>query len=225
MKLHSFFIETAIFSVVLIFFVLPPLFFTGAHDFSWRFPYTQMLYAFFAAGLLHRKGKFIVRSYTKMQFVRDSADMWTAFGVLCVTSALMQLIVFFAGDSPVRPQIFPETPTAFVFCLIGFACSAFFEEAIFRVFLPDGAKNIAARARSFTKGGTALSVPAPLSAAIEIVVALCFALSHRYLGIPGALNALAAHFFLRRCYVKTSALWTNTAAHFLYNVLQLVLLR
>ena len=225
MKLHSFFIETAIFSVVLIFFVLPPLFFTGAHDFSWRFPYTQMLYAFFAAGLLHHKGKLLVRSYTKMQFVRDSADIWTAFGALCVTSALMQLIVFFAGDSPVRPQIFPETPAAFVFCLIGFACSAFFEEAIFRVFLPDGAKNIAACARSFTKGGTALPVPAPLSAAIEIVVALCFALSHRYLGIPGALNALAAHFFLRRCYVKTSALWTNTTAHFLYNVLQLVLLR
>ena len=184
-----------------------------------------MLYAFFAAGLLHHKGKLLVRSYTKMQFVRDSADIWTAFGALCVTSALMQLIVFFAGDSPVHPQIFPETPTAFVFCLIEFACSAFFEEAIFRVFLPDGAKNIAARARSFTKGGTALPVPAPLSAAIEIVVALCFALSHRYLGIPGALNALAAHFFLRRCYVKTSALWTNTAAHFLYNVLQLVLLR
>ena len=225
MKLHSFFIETAIFSVVLIFFVLPPLFFTGAHDFSWRFPYTQILYAFFAAGLLHHKGKLLVRSYTKMQFVRDSADIWTAFGALCVTSALMQLIVFFAGDSPVRPQIFPETPIAFVFCLIGFACSAFFEEAIFRVFLPDGAKNIAARAHSFTKGGTGLPVPAPLSAAIEIVVALCFALSHRYLGIPGALNALAAHFFLRRCYVKTSALWTNTAAHFLYNVLQLVLLR
>lgn len=225
MKLHSFFIETAIFSAILTFFVLPPLFFTGAHNFSWRFPYTQILYAFFAAGLLHHKGKLIPCVYTKMQFITDSAAMWIAFGELCVTSALMQLTFFFLDRRPISSQIFPETPAAFIFCLIGFACSAFFEEAIFRVFLPDGAKNIAACAHSFTKGGTALPVPAPLSAAIEIVVALCFALSHRYLGIPGALNALAAHFFLRRCYVKTSALWTNTAAHFLYNVLQLVLLR
>ncbi|MGP1458419.1 MAG: CPBP family glutamic-type intramembrane protease [Treponema sp.] len=237
MKLHSFLIEITVFSAVLCVFILPQVFSSPACNFSWNFPYMQILYAFFAAGLLRCHGKSAngkstegistARGYGKMRFVTESAGMWLAFGELCVTSALIQLAVFFLGDkSSFRAEIFPETPRAFLFCLIGFACSAFYEEAVFRVFLPESAKNIFSRARRcrFAECGTDAPLPKTLSAAVEIAAAACFAFLHRYLGFPGALNALFAHLFLRLCYKKTSAIWTNAVAHFLYNILHLFLL-
>lgn len=58
----------------------------------------------------------------------------------------------------------------------------------------------------------------------EILSAFVFALSHRYLGLFSVLNAFFAHGILRLCFRKTGKLGINVLSHFLYNFLSLLAL-
>lgn len=225
MKTHSFLIEIIIFSSVLTLFVLPPLFVKSPHDFSWNFPYAGIVYAI-AAGVLYLGNKANKSRYRLINFIKDSANMWIALGEVCITAALIQLsAILLKYKNPVQDSIFPDSPISLVFCMISFACSAFYEEVIFRSFLPENSKKIAAGIVNFSKTIECGKLPPFISYTLEILICLIFAFSHRYLGFPAVLNAAFAHIFFRICYIKSSSLWTNTAAHFIYNALSLFLMK
>lgn len=225
MKTHSFLIKIIIFSSVLGLFVVPPLFVKFPHDFSWNFPYIGILYAS-AAGVLYFAEKTKKSQYKFINFIKDSANMWIALGEICITAAIIELgAVFLKYKNPVQGSIFPNTPISFLFCMMSFACSAFYEEVIFRSFLPESSKKIVSSIINFCKNGESDKLPLFFSCILEIAVCLTFAFSHRYLGIPAILNAAFAHIFFRICYIKTSSIWTNTTAHFIYNILTLFLMK
>ena len=223
MKTHSFLIKIIIFSSVLGLFVVPPLFVKSPNDFSWNFPYIGILYAS-AAGVLYFAEKTKKSQYKFINFIKDSANMWIALGEICITAAIIELgAVFLKYKNPVQCSIFPNTPISFLFCMMSFACSAFYEEVIFRSFLPESSKEIVSTIINFCKNGESDKLPLFFSYLLEIAVCLTFAFSHRYLGIPAILNAAFAHIFFRICYIKTSSIWTNTTAHFIYYSLTLFL--
>lgn len=224
MKSKYFFVETLLFAAALLIFVLPPLLTSAPPQWSWTFPWAQLCYAAGAAAILRslRTRRHTTGIAKKMRLVIDSAKVWIAFGELCITASVLQLVAYFLKyESPAAPPPFPATLRERLFCITGFACSAFSEEAVFRAFLPESARSIAAW---FSHQGSAAP---PRSAAIGIDVAagLLFALSHRCLGLPAVLNAAAAHIFLSICYRQTKTLWTNTAAHFMFNILNLFLMQ
>ncbi len=227
MKSKSFFVETLLFAVALAVFVLPPLLTSASPQFRWTFPWTALCYASAAAAILqYRRGAHKARRIKKMQLVMDSAKMWIAFGALCVTAAAIQLAAYFLKyESPVAPPAFPANAFEFLFCITTFACSAFTEEAIFRVFLPESARCLTLSVYKHFAHSQTAALPRRAAIGIDTAVGLLFALAHRYLGLPAVSNAAAAHIFLSVCYRQTKALWTNTAAHFMFNLLSLFLMR
>ncbi|WP_288751810.1 CPBP family glutamic-type intramembrane protease, partial [uncultured Treponema sp.] len=60
--------------------------------------------------------------------------------------------------------------------------------------------------------------------ASEIFSAAVFAFSHRYLGFFAVLNGAAGYCIFRICLKKTGSLVPGCIAHFLYNLLNLMLL-
>ena len=63
----------------------------------------------------------------------------------------------------------------------------------------------------------------PSRAAAELIPLALFALSHRYLGTPSVINALACGLVLRLCTLKAGSLLPAVAAHTAYNGALLIL--
>lgn len=108
----------------------------------------------------------------------------------------------------------PASFVQWIFCILTFAFAAFNEEVVYRFYLADKLFQL-------------LSVKLKwklLRLICELFVLLCFAFAHLYLGWISILNAALAHIILRLCYIKNERLWPCVTAHFLYNVISLILL-
>ena len=94
------------------------------------------------------------------------------------------------------------------------AVGAFYEECLYRAFLPE----IPLRIMALAKKEVFVKHEKALTAIVEGSCALLFAFSHRYMGIPAVINALLCGIVLRICYKKTGSIFCGTAAHGCYNL-------
>ncbi len=94
------------------------------------------------------------------------------------------------------------------------ASGAFYEECLYRAFLPEIPLLLLDRAGNTWFQGH----KKPLAAGIEAFCIIVFALSHRYLGMLAVTNALLCGTVLRVCYRKSGGILCGTAAHFCYNM-------
>lgn len=271
--------RNAVFAASLCLFVIPPLFPGSAptRAFSlWTFPIKPLCYAAIAFALL-RFSFPLSAERTQHNAFRFVQTGWAiaSFGSLCVIASVVELAVRFSGG---KANLHPSLPSSIAetfFCIANFACASFYEEAIYRLYLPEmlGAvlkdvflksknndaetkKEIAASEEAVHKNPVRekSAEPAAHESAIrkenaesaageniagkntarkkraetavrisETLSVIAFALSHRYLGLPSVVNAFFAGIMLRICCKKSGTLWTNTAAHFAYNMLSLVL--
>ena len=139
---------------------------------------------------------------------------------------------------PFRRQRKPRTRPSFaetLFCIVNFACASFYEEALYRLYLPESIRAILEdllpkRINKSENENTLQKKNAVnehgsrnIFLISEISAVSLFALSHRYLGLPAVANAFFAGIVLRICCKKSKTLWTNTVSHFAYNMLSLVL--
>ncbi|MGI5106986.1 CPBP family intramembrane metalloprotease [Treponema socranskii] len=271
--------RNAVFAASLCLFVIPPLFPGSAPTrafSSWTFPIKPLCYAAIAFTLL-RFSFPPSAERSKADAFRFVQTGWAiaSFGSLCVIASVVELAVRFSGG---KANLHPSLPSSIAetfFCIANFACASFYEEAIYRLYLPEmlGAvlkdvflksknndaetkKEIAASEEAVHKDpvreksaepaahesavrkenaesasgeniagkNTARKKRAETAVRIsETLSVIAFALSHRYLGLPSVVNAFFAGIMLRICCKKSGTLWTNTAAHFAYNMLSLVL--
>lgn len=271
--------RNAVFAASLCLFVIPPLFPGSAptRAFSlWTFPIKPLCYAAIAFALL-RFSFPLSAERTQHNAFRFVQTGWAiaSFGSLCVIASVVELAARFSGG---KANLHPSLPSSIAetfFCIANFACASFYEEAIYRLYLPEmlGAvlkdvflksknndaetkKEIAASEEAVHKDpvreksakpaahesavrkenaesaageniagkNTARKKRAETAVRIsETLSVIAFALSHRYLGLPSVVNAFFAGIMLRICCKKSGTLWTNTAAHFAYNMLSLVL--
>ena len=91
---------------------------------------------------------------------------------------------------------------------VNLAAGAFYEEVLYREFLPETAILLGAGGR--------------LRIAAEVTVIAVFAFSHLYMGIPAVVNAALCGTVLRLCFVKTGSVAAGFLAHFTYNMLVMV---
>ena len=257
--------RNAVFTASLCLFVIPPLFAGSVpvRAFSaWTVPIKPMCYAAIAYVLL-------VFSFprsaqrTKRDAFRFVQTGWAiaSFGSLCVIASAVELAVRFSGGKAGLHPALPSSIAETLFCIADFACASFYEEALYRLYLPEtlhavltdvflkSKKNDAETGKKTAAGESAAHEDAAWekigesaasgNAAIknaerkkraesavwisETLSVAAFALSHRYLGLPSVINAFFAGIVLRICCKKSDTLWTNTASHFAYNMLSLVL--
>ncbi len=215
MKLHSFVAEIAFFLLILLGFVAPQFFYFNTqinpeHFTVWSFPYVQLILAGLAACLY-------IFFYEKKE--RRSL---LVFPLIFTVSLLFCVSLFmkffstlppFAQDSAIEVTR-PDSALTWIFCLINFFAAAFFEEIIYRFYLADALYSLISR-KYTAKFWLIFS---------EIFAGLCFAFAHLYLGVFSVINAAFAHVILRSCYKKTGTIWCGVTAHFIYNVISLILL-
>lgn len=227
-------VSVILFIIVFIFFLLPPLkkplliddFPATTLDFtSLPLLFIHLLHFVLGVFLLLLSDKLGVLSFPS---INTSASRNKVFFPLLATLItflslfFIQSILQFIGvkfSSPPKTLLIRPQGVKYLVAILSLFLSSSFEEMLYRTYLPSTLFFI------FT-----LPLRQPSKKVIkiikvfcEVVAAVLFALSHKYLGSLAVINALIAHIILRVCYKKTNNLLTNSTAHFLYNLLCLLL--
>jgi membrane protease YdiL (CAAX protease family) len=215
MKKHTLLSDIAVFLLIFFLFIVPPFFvtlFSGEaltlFD-GWGFPWYQLLLALFAAGILFFYYEKSSRRTLNVFPVLFTFGMLFALSLFC--RFLAELTGLADGDVIVNK---PAGLLQWSFCLINFLCAAFYEEVLYRFYFVDEFYVLITRKKKW-RGSWLLC---------ESLGLLCFAFAHLYLGWISVLNAALAHVFLRLCFKRFEKLWPCVAAHFIYNVISLILL-
>lgn len=214
MKRHSFALEIIIFSVILIFFIVPPFFVQKLTVDStlftdWSFPWAQFTLALLSAVLCY--------------FFYEQKKAWLIIFPALFSVCLLfcnALVLKFAASillSPDAEGVLVELPddfTSWLFCILNFMFAAFYEETLYRMYFTDALKNLLERKVNWKY----------LGLICEVLGCAVFAFAHLYLGVFAVINAAVAHVILRWCFKKSGNIWCGFAAHFIYNVISLILL-
>ena len=247
MKIRSFLLQTVLFTAVFLFFLLPPLFQGESSESVLDFSQPDILFLHifqtaFSVALLYavksvygilpeKKNPCKKNSPRAMKIAVNTGAVLVAFGELCVCAAVLQFAAAFSEDGRTSAQvIMPEAFPGWILCVVCFLLAAFYEESVYRFFLPETfsvlLKNVVSKAAGNIYGGTEISSQTEKRCVLasEIFSAAVFAFSHRYLGFFAVLNGAAGYCILRICLKKTGSLVPGCIAHFLYNLLNLMLL-
>ncbi len=135
----------------------------------------------------------------------------TCFGLLMISQALVTGLAILLRTSTRQDFIFPSGFWQWTTFFANLSAGVFYEEALYRLFLPDTAIYLAGGKKNMTVICEALCI-------------MIFAFSHRYLGIPAILNAAICGLVLRVTKNRTKSIVPSTLAHLLYNILQTILI-
>lgn len=214
-----------VFLYVLLYFVIPPVvvqFFSERQEVLLaHYPFSTFLLGgiAFLIYISVLKGKIFEEEILseRQPFFLYSSNALVAFGALCLSSVIFELIAFFAGSKAgLHSVVFPAGFLGKVDFVFGVIFAAFFEEVIYRFYLPRALKELLFKVR---KNPQNEKINLRLSLIAETASLILFALPHLYLGFFGFLNALVCGVVLRVCMVKTKTIWISFAVHGLYNFL------
>ncbi len=231
MKKHTLLSDIVVFLLIFFLFIVPSFFAETISDskplfVSWNFPFYKI-----ALGLL--SGALLFFYYDKNDNKNDEAAVKTiwqklivfpvlfTFGMLFAISLLSRFLSELAGSNSVFADhatseyiTKPQGVLQWIYCLIYFLCSAFFEEVIYRFYYTDELKILLTRKKEWRF----------YNIVCEAAGLFVFAFAHRYMGWIPVLNAALAHIVLRLTYKKSGRLWPCIVSHFIYNVISLILL-
>lgn len=162
----------------------------------------------------------------KMPFFVYSSCALVCFGSLCLSSVIFETIsYFFEIGGGIQKVIFPSSFLGWINFFFGVIFAAFFEEVIYRFYLPRAFREILGkRLTGKKKASEKMFDNQRLSVFCEGLALLLFGLGHIYLGILGFLNALVCGAALRLCMIKTKSLWIPFGIHAVYNFLSFLIL-
>ena len=212
------------FTLISVFFILPPLFAKPIKNFNFSSPFSiaGLVYFLVALILYFQESRFNTIKQKKsflLQSIMNSSYFFKTFGSLVAFAAILEVIMIKINSKSAVRLNFADVNKFNVIC--SFLITCFYEEVMYRLYFPqvlnrfyDSLCNL-----SFYKKEEKIIRPL-----IEFTAILVFALSHRYMGIAATINALFAGFMLRWCCIKTSSVLTGYCAHFLYNVFMFLLL-
>lgn len=233
MKIHSFVTEILFFSIISLFFVIPPLFvnapsvqhidFTlfSVQNFS-HFVIAVFIFVFYKK-LVENDEQISTKILKYLIYFVVIFILLFGISFICNFSAQKLLN---SENSFVNSQVFVEIPQGFfdfLICIFNLLFAAFFEEVIYRFYIPFGIKNFLFRKvfdENQSKSYTIFEKSILLF--IEIVTMLIFSFSHKYLGIFSVVNAAVAHLVLRFSFIRSKSLIPSTLAHFFYNFVSLM---
>ncbi|MBR5096133.1 MAG: CPBP family intramembrane metalloprotease [Treponema sp.] len=145
-----------------------------------------------------------------------TSGYFLTFGSLVICAALFELIGLALKTPSFEGAVLPENFLQGIFCAFTLAAASFYEECLYRLYLPKALKKILGRIKAGEKAMAALNFLA------EGAAVLLFAFAHRYQGILALFNALLAGVILRLAFVKTKSLWPPYLAHLSFNAAALL---
>lgn len=218
MKKHSFKLEITLFCVIFLTFILSPIISQFLTDYTntfvnWSFPYDSLFFSIIAGFIYYYfKEKQNLKPYI-YKLILPSTFCFCVLFCFSLIIKFFSLIISIDSNSAVTNVQLPDTLVSWIFCILRFIFAAFFEETIYRYYLPE-------YLHSLLKENSKKSYPI----LIEIVCMLLFAAAHIYMGIFSVINAIFAHAVLRFTFKKTNSIFPGFIAHFLYNIISLILL-
>lgn len=233
MKIHSFVTEILFFSIISLFFVIPPLFVNApsVQHIDFTLFSVQNLSHFLIAVFIFVFYKKSVENDEQIStkilkyLIYFFVIFILLFGISFICNFSAQKLLN-SENSFVNSQVFVENPQGFfdfLICIFNLLFAAFFEEVIYRFYIPFGIKNFLFRKvfdENQSKSYTIFEKSILLF--IEIVTMLIFSFSHKYLGIFSVVNAAVAHLVLRFSFIRSKSLIPSTLAHFFYNFVSLM---
>lgn len=233
MKIHSFVTEILFFSIISLFFVIPPLFVNApsVQHIDFTLFSVQNLSHFLIAVFIFVFYKKLVENDEQIStkilkyLIYFVVIFILLFGISFICNFSAQKLLN-SENSFVNSQVFVENPQGFfdfLICIFNLLFAAFFEEVIYRFYIPFGIKNFLFRKvfdENQSKSYTIFEKSILLF--IEIVTMLIFSFSHKYLGIFSVVNAAVAHLVLRFSFIRSKSLIPSTLAHFFYNFVSLM---
>ena len=198
--------------IIIVVFVLPPIFSHGGPDFSGEKNISSFLpfgaFVFYAAAAVflylrsERRSKIfgISEAFSFKRILSLVYKMIVCYCALIVSALFWNYIAKITGKTELPPF---NLPTTFNKRLLLFASAfvlASYEEMLFRFFLPE-------RGLAIVK-----------SIAAELIPIVLFALAHRYLGLYAVCNALCAAVILRLALYKKLHIAVLCAVHSAYNI-------
>lgn len=220
MKLHSKNTEIPIFLLIFFFFVIPPFFTSQINSESYSlsfnsFPIINIIY-FILSVFLYNFYKDSIEKNKFFFFYKVIFPFIFAFCVLISISFFIKGISFFIIKNIESQNLVlkPDNLITVIYCLISFFCSAFFEEVIYRFYCPEILYYITGKIKN-------------IKIQFVIVESIClflFSFAHFYLGFLSVINACLAHIVLRICFKYSKTIIPGFLAHFIYNIISLILL-
>lgn len=213
------------FFIILLIFVIPPLFASFSSDLTIDFSKFNFfmlpnlllaLFLYFQERLQNKsgpQGQNEVQKAGLWRLAAFSGNFLLTFGSLAICAALFELAAIALNVQSLGNVILPSNFFEFLCCAFTLCASAFYEECLYRLYLP---KALGTIARS--KNHAALFWMA------EAAAVLLFAFSHRYQGTLPLFNALVCGIILRVSFVKSKSVWPPFIAHLAYNAAALFLL-
>ena len=212
--------------IIIVVFVLPPIFSHAGPDFSGEknippfLPLGALTVYAAAAVFLYlrteRRSKIfgISEAFSFKRILSLVYKMVVCYCALIVSALFWNYIAKITGKTELPPF---NLPTTFNKRLLLFASAivlASYEEMLFRFFLPErGLAIVKSIASAYEKPEQPVAV-----IAAELIPIVLFALAHRYLGIYAVCNALCAAVILRFALYKKMHIAVLCAVHSAYNI-------
>ncbi len=213
------------FVIILIFLVIPPIFtpkieegavIAGGGAFS-----IQILLQLLIAIFLHvqyvrfdesrsENGRKDGKIDRKKRIFSGLAWWAIALGLLMICEAAFMALSVVLKVQSVGVSSIPDGILPGMIFFLNLASGAFYEEAIYREFLPETLLSLIGKKK--------LEIP------LELICVTLFALGHLYLGVMAVLNAFVCGIILRLCYKKSGGIWAGFCSHLIYNSIQALFL-
>lgn len=212
--------------IIIVIFVLPPIFSSSVYDFSGEknipsfLPLGALVFyaaaAFFlylrtetAPCVLGNSGRFSVKRTFNLVY-----KIVVCYGALLISAFFWNYAAKLSGKIELPPFVLPQALDKRLLLYASAIVLASYEEILFRFFLPE-------RALAVIKTIAASYDTRPHIAAViaaETVPIVLFALAHRYLGFYAVCNALCAAVILRVALCKRLHIAALCAVHCAYNI-------
>ena len=215
--------------LILVFFVIPPIFTTGTAEYSAAAPVLALLIHAALCAYIICKIKFstekqpfridrkLILSRAIVTFVALCMLIMNSFAWNAAATVTAATGIFNTESSEIV-KIVPEGAAEIAYTVLSLLIAALYEELLYRWFLPEEIKYIFSSDSTMSKSKQTAKT---LRILFEILIILLFALGHRYLGIWAVLNAFTAGCILRFICVRTDSVISGFIAHFAYNLLLL----
>lgn len=221
-------LEILLFSLISLFFIIPPLFVDGQFiqkiDFT-LFSVDNLSHFLLAIFLVYFYRHYLNKNNINLKFIfKNFLFLVFSLFFVVITSNIVNLIAesfYNVENFIVSNSVFVNKPINFFDYLISIfnlIFAAFFEETIYRFYVP-----VFLTSYLILNNPKIHGIPKLIfRILIELFVLLIFAFSHRYLGIFSVINAAIAHLIFRLTLIFTNNIFTSTTAHFIYNFYSLL---
>lgn len=223
MKKYFLYIE---FFLLSLFFVLPPFFVNNNTNSNltiekFQFSFYTIIILIVASFLYYQfeYSNYKTKKITLLNFSLILGKIFFYFGILIlIYITLISISILLKLPINTNSYLNPSLKNILLI-LVNFIFSAFYEESLYRLYLPTILTNFFSKKLSFFNK----YCPNSSMFLIETICIFIFGFSHFYLGLLGILNALISGTILRICAKKNNTIIIGTFSHFLYNTFILVL--